>query len=714
MPSSGDQQLQRSLTLRHVFALSTGAMFSSGLFLLPGLAAEKGGPAAVLAYLIAGMLAVPAMLSVAELATAMPRAGGAYYFLERALGPAVGTVAGTGTWLSLVLKDAFALVGMSAYLNIVFDINSKILAVVLIVAFTALNIFGSKASAGLQVILVSFVLLGMGWFLLAGLPKVGRSEGTLEPFFATGATGVAAVVGLVFVSYGGLTNVASAAEEIEDPSRNVPLGMSLSLLVGTAVYTLAVLVAVAVVPADALHEDLAPIHTAAESILPATGAILIVLAALAAFSSAANAGILAAARYPMAMSRDGLIGERFRQLSRFSTPTAGIILTGVGMAVVVLVFDAGAIAKLASAFVLLTLGLVNLAVIVLRASKIQSYAPRFRAPFFPWLQVAGIGISLFLIVELGPLALGLVTASIILALVWYQYYGKPRATRAGAIYHVFERWGQSADRSLDREISAAMQSHGLRPDDEYPGLIARAAVINVPHGADIAEAAERASQVLSRRTGATPQEVTDRYLETGSLWIQPSERHPTATPVAFFDTDDDHLVIARAEAAEGIYIPVTWGGHGENVQALFFMAGCTHNPGRALRLAGELGAHLHGDTGESMADAVYETEVKGALLPELSIHQYSLLPELPSGSLIGQRIDQLSPPAEMHLEAIRRDGTVIRADDELVLQPDDQLTVIGPADGLPDADMLATVLLGHTDSGSTRRHIRKASDLPLS
>ena len=109
------------------------------------------------------------------------------------------------------------------------------------------------------------------------------------------------------MSYGGLTKVASVAEEIEDPSRNIPLGMMLSLLVSTLVYTLGVLVAVATIPPDALHEDLAPIHTAAEAVMPSVGAWFVVVAALAAFASAANAGILAAARYPMAMSRDGLM-----------------------------------------------------------------------------------------------------------------------------------------------------------------------------------------------------------------------------------------------------------------------------------------------------------------------------------------------------------------------------------------------------------------------
>ncbi len=686
-------QLQRSLTLRHVFAFSTGAMFSSGLFLLPGLAAEKGGPAAILAYLLAGVLAVPAMLSVAEMSTAMPRAGGAYYFLERALGPAVGMVAGMGTWLSLVLKDAFALIGMSAYLNLVTDVPPKPLAVGLIAFFTLINVVGSKMSASVQVFLVGFVLIVMGWFLLGGLPEVGVGDGSLEPFFETGTSGVVAVVGLVFVSYGGLTKVASAAEEIEDPSRNIPLGMALSLFVGTLVYTLAVLVTVAVVPAEELHGDLAPIHTAAEAVLPAAGAVLVVIAAIAAFSSATNAGILAAARYPMAMSREGLVGPQFQRLSRFSTPTLGLVATGVGMAVVVVVFDAGAIAKLASAFVLLTLGLVNLAVIVLRASRIHSYAPSFRAPLYPWLQLFGIGVSVFLIGALGALALALVGASITVALAWFWVYGRKRATRAGAIYHVFERWGRSADRSLDRELSAAMQSHGLRAADEYPGLIARAAVISIEKGADITEAATRASEVLSRRTGTAPDDVSERFLETGSLWIQPSERHPTATPIAFFDAADDHLVIARADADDGIGIPTTWGGHGERVRALFFLAGSTSNPGRALRLAGELAAYLHTDAGDAMLEAAYETEVKEALLPELSIAQYLLLPELPSGVLIGRRIDELLPQSELHLEAVRRDGTVLRVDGGLTLAADDQLTVIGPADGLPEADELAAVLL---------------------
>ena len=677
-------QLTRSLGLRHVFALSTGAMLSSGLFLLPGLAAAKAGPAAVLAYLLAGCLAVPAMLSVSELATALPKAGGAYYFLERALGPAVGTVAGFGTWLSLVLKDAFAMVGMSAYLVLIMDVDPTMLALVLIGLFTLVNVVGSKASASMQLGLVVVVLSALAWFVVQGLWETadrGVDGSNLDPFFTHGGSGLVAVIGLVFVSYGGLTKVASAAEEVEDPSQRIPQGMALSLATATVLYTLGVLVTVAVVPADVLHGDLAPIHTAAEAVMPKVGVWLVVVAALAAFASAVNAGILAAARYPMAMARDGLLPAWMGGLGRFGTPVFGVVSTGAAIALVVLAFDAESIAKLASAFVLLTLGLVNLAVLVLRASEIKSYAPSFRSPLYPWTQLVGIAISGYLISRLGSAALVFVGVVTAVGWAWHHLYATPRTERAGAIRHVFRRWGREADDSLEREISAAMAGHGLRDRDDYAGLIARAVVLSIPEGADIGEAAARASTVLSDRIGVSTERVTERFLETGSLWIQPSSDHPTATPVALFEVlDVDQLVIVRASS--GIRIPAAWGGSGERVNALFFLAGTTAEPGRALRLAGELAGFLH--TGaRACGQAATEDEVKTALLPGRTVRQYALLPEGLDAGLIGRRIGDLSLPEEVSVAAVSRFGVALPVEDDLVLEADDQLTVVGPESAMP-------------------------------
>ena len=684
MAAEKSGKLTRSLALRHVFALSTGAMLSSGLFLLPGIAAAKAGPAAILAYLIAGVLAVPAMLSVAELSTALPKAGGAYYFLERALGPAIGTVSGFGTWLSLVLKDAFAMVGMSAYLILIVDVNSKNLALILIAFFTIINVVGSKASASLQLVLVGFVVAVMGWFVVDGLFEIkaqGITDSNLEPFFTTGGSGVMAVVGLVFVSYGGLTKVASAAEEVEDPSLRIPLGMATSLAVATLLYTLGVLVAIAVLPPEELHHDLAPIHSAAEAILPPFGVGLVVVAALAAFASAVNAGILAAARYPMAMARDGLLPKNMGKINKFGTPAVGVIMTGVAIAIVVLVFDAEAIAKLASAFVLLTLGLVNLAVLVLRASQIQSYAPSFRAPFYPFTQFAGLAISIYLIWQLGPTPQIFVLVVTAVAWTWHHFYATGRTKRAGAIRHVFERWGREADRGLDREISAAMAGHGLRDADDYAGLIARASVLSAPEEADIAEAASRAATVLSQQIGLENEEVTEQFLETGSLWIQPSKDHPTATPVAFFeDIENDFLVIVRS--AKGIRIPSSWGGSGERVNALFFLAGTNINPGRSLRLAGELAQHLRDGT-QAVGQAIDEVGVKSALLPEAALRQYTIFPEGLDSELIGKQIGAITLLEGAEITTVIREGASLKVNEDLVIESDDQLTVLGPLETMP-------------------------------
>ena len=686
---SSAKDLQRSLGLRHVFVLSTGGTISAGLFFLPSFAVDKAGPSAVLAYLVAGLLALPAMLSVSELSTAMPRAGGLYYFLARALGPAGGTLSGVSTWVSLVMKDAFALVGMSAYLNLIVDLPAKPTAICLIAFFTILNIIGSKTSASLQMGMVAFLLIIMGWYMVAGLPDTNSGLGDFDPFFTSGSGGFISAIGLVFVSYGGLTKVASIAEEVEDPSRNIPLGVILSLIVSTVIYTVGVLVAVAVVPASDLIEDEAPLHTAAEYFMPAAGAGFVIAAALVAFAAAANAGILAAARYPMAMSRDGLMHTKFLELSKFGTPIWGIILTGAGMAFVVLVFGAGAIAKLASAFVLVKLALVNLAVIVLRSAKISSYAPGFKTPLYPFTQIIGIAISLYLIVKLGTFPFLLVCVATLATLLWYQFIGAKKVTQsAGAIHHIYERLGRAADTSVDREISAAMQSHGLRSEDDYAGLIARASVLSVPHDGDIDLAATRASQVLGNRIGIDADKVNDRFLETGSLWIQPSQTHPTATPVAFFDAaEDDHLVIVKSE--EGITIPAEWGGRNERVNALFFLAGTTAKPGRALRLAGELAGYLDDNKSAVSLDATHEAQVKDALLPGLEIGQYPLLPETTMRTLIGKKVGDLDLDTDLHIEAIRRGEQVLRADLDTELLADDQLTIIGPAGELPGTDELA-------------------------
>ncbi len=147
--------LKKELTLFNVYCIATGTTLSAGFFLLPGIAFNEAGPAVILSYLIAAIPLIPAMFSIVELATAMPRAGGAYYFLDRSMGPFVGTIGGLGTWLALVLKTAFALIGMGAYLAIFWpEVPIVSLAVILAVVFGIIKHIGAKKTSKHHVLYV--------------------------------------------------------------------------------------------------------------------------------------------------------------------------------------------------------------------------------------------------------------------------------------------------------------------------------------------------------------------------------------------------------------------------------------------------------------------------------------------------------------------------------------------------------------------------------
>ena len=168
--------LEKSLTLFDVYAMATGAMFSSGLFLLPGIAAATTGNSVYLAYLAAGILMLPAMYCMAELSTAMPKAGGTYFFLDRSMGPMMGAIGGLGSWIAVVFKSAFALVGMGAYLGIYLDVPITLTAVILTLVFGMINYVGAKETTMLQRVLVTILVVILAVFVLAGLVEVGVPE----------------------------------------------------------------------------------------------------------------------------------------------------------------------------------------------------------------------------------------------------------------------------------------------------------------------------------------------------------------------------------------------------------------------------------------------------------------------------------------------------------------------------------------------------------
>lgn len=423
--------LQRNLGLTAVFTVSLGAMIGSGIFVLPGLAVKLAGPAAALAYFLAGLVVVPAALSKSEMATAMPQAGGAYVFIDRAMGPVFGTVAGFGVWFALVFKSAFALVGLGGYLVFFFDVDIQVVAAALAMILVGINVAGVKQSGGFQSVVVLGVLGVLAFFVIAGGGSV--QPGSFTPFLSNGVSGLLAATGLVFVSYAGVTKVASVAEEVKNPGKVLPRGMLASVGLMLFVYPAIVWVIVGTGISEQLADDPAPLATTAEQFMGRIGVDLISVTAVLALISMANAGLLSSSRYPLAMARARLAPRALGRVNkRTGTPIASVTLTGAVMVLLIAFVPLIELAKLASAFQVLIFTLNHLSLIAFRESKAAWYKPEFRSPFYPWPQVFGIAGSLLLLTQLGTLSIVGAALIVVFGVVWYRVFGRSRASHESA------------------------------------------------------------------------------------------------------------------------------------------------------------------------------------------------------------------------------------------------------------------------------------------
>ncbi len=439
------KSLERSIGLGAVVAISISAMLGSGIFVLPGLAAAKTGPMVWLAYLVAGLGVLPAALSKSELATAMPTSGGTYVYLERAFGPLTGTVSGIGLWLSLLLKSAFALVGFSAYLSVLVDVPQKPVAMALLLGITALNIVGVSIIGKLQKVIVGIVLGLLLIMSLYGLSTLDLSY--LEDGFKKGTSGFIAAAAFVYVSYAGVTKVAAIAEEVKDPGRNLPLGILISWILVMCIYVFVVFVLVTNVNHKELTNyqgsgkpDLHPIYTVATILGGQTIGYIAAVFAVLTMTSMSIAGLLAASRFPFAMSRDQLLPARLQDINeKFKTPAYCILLTAVAMAVSILFLPVEQIAKLASAFMIVAFMFINLTVIVLRESAATWYQPKFRAPLYPVLQIIGLLVGITLLWAMGLTSMAAIAGICLLGGASYLVYGRYQTTRLGVVGRMGKR-----------------------------------------------------------------------------------------------------------------------------------------------------------------------------------------------------------------------------------------------------------------------------------
>ncbi len=478
-----DKGLKKELGLFEVFAIASGAMISSGLFILPAIAYLETGASVIISYFIATLLMLPTLLSASELTTAMPKCGGDYFFIDRSMGPALGTIGGTASWFALSAKTAFALIGIGAFVQLfnpgLSDFNLKLIAVVFCIIFTGINLAGVKHAGKTQVYLVAGLLSILVLYIIIGFFYIEPSR--FQPFTPYGYGSIIATAGIVFVSFMGLIKVCSVAEEIERPKRNIPLGMLLAWGVVSALYILVVSVTVGLLDHTVLTSTLMPISKGAEVFAGEIGLIVLGVAAVLAFITTANAGILSSSRYPWALSKDQLLPAFFSKLTKKGTPLISILFTSGFMISIILFLDLGGLVKIASTLVLLLYILVNLSVIMMRESKIRNYCPSFSSPFYPLVQIVGIVGYIWLIFQMGITSIGIVGVFIGGGFLWYWFFARDKIWREYSLLHVVERiTGQKSTGYLvDEELREILIDRDRLHEKRFENLIKNCEILDL-------------------------------------------------------------------------------------------------------------------------------------------------------------------------------------------------------------------------------------------
>jgi APA family basic amino acid/polyamine antiporter len=444
--ANGDQELARDLGFLEAYTLGLGTMIGAGIFVLPGIVAESAGPASAISFAIGGVVALLAALSLSELATGMPKAGGSYYYVNHALGSFFGTIVGWGMWAGLMFATAFYMLGFGQYL---FNQPSgallvNIAALVMASLLVAINYRGVKETGSLQNVIV-IALIGLIFaFLAVGLTRINTD--LLTPFAPAGWSAVGATAGTVFVTFIGFEVIATSAEEIKDPGRTLPLSMIAAVVTPTILYVLVMLVSTGILPVPELATSEVPVADVAATAtgvlgsisvagvnveFATVGSVIMIAGAILATVSSANASILSAARVNFAMGRDRILTNWLNRIhGQYRTPYRAIVATG---AVILLLIASplpiATLADVASFMFLITYALVHVAVIVLRRAQPEEYEPDFRIPslLYPTVPVLGVLTCLAVMVGMEPVVQAIGIGIVLVGVGWYQFYAKEKA-----------------------------------------------------------------------------------------------------------------------------------------------------------------------------------------------------------------------------------------------------------------------------------------------
>jgi APA family basic amino acid/polyamine antiporter len=411
--------LKKALGALDLTFLGIGAIIGTGIFVLTGTGAVQAGPALMIAFLIAAFACALAGLAYAEFASTIPVAGSIYTYSYATLGEIVAWIIGWDLMLEYGLATSAVSVGWSGYLQSLvagFGLTLPVAltaapgavagattlfnlpAFLVMMVITTLLSIGVRESTRINNLMVAIKVAVVLAVIAVGVFHVRPAN--WHPFMPNGWHGVFGAAAVMFFAFIGFDSVSSAAEEVKNPKRDLPIGIIASLSVCAVLYVAVAAVVTGIVPsprfADVSHPVSYALQVAGQNWVAGfidLGAVLGMLTVILVMSYGQT-------RIIFAMSRDGLLPKALSRVHpRFSTPFLTTWLVGLFFGLIGALVPLNVLAELINIGTLAAFSMVSIAVLILR--RTHPHLPRaFRCPGVPVVPLLAVAACVFLMVNL--------------------------------------------------------------------------------------------------------------------------------------------------------------------------------------------------------------------------------------------------------------------------------------------------------------------------
>lgn len=384
--------MTREFGLIGVIVTVVGYVIGASIFILPGQLAGSVGPAVIISYSLAAVIALFACISAAQLGSLYPRTGAGYVAITNLVSPLGAFIT---IWLMLaayVFAIALIANGFGEYFNVLVPVvDAKVAAYGVVLLFGALNLGGAANLVRVQSLIVLLFMIALVAVSVGGLFTVESAN--LEPFMPAGINPVVLAVVPAFFSYGGFMVVMEMAGEIKNPARTIPLALGISFIVVLITYIALSFALVGTINWEELASQSAPVSRLAEAIYGSAGATFITIAAVGAAATSVNALVLVASRDIVALSESGIFSDRFNpEVTGKAHPTAAVlVITALAIASLMLGQTVMEYAVWVSAITLIYQAIAGVALLFITSRAADAYAQSKFKLSGGWLRFWGAG-----------------------------------------------------------------------------------------------------------------------------------------------------------------------------------------------------------------------------------------------------------------------------------------------------------------------------------